>query len=76
MSLPPPPPENPILQLKRHNTAPELRKELNELNLSEKGSKSDLCIRLVKHKSGIITKETKKELVDLYFSNCIDTTLS
>lgn len=53
----PPPPEPPVKQLMRYNTAPELRKELLELNLSEKGTKSDMCLRLVKHKSGILNPE-------------------
>ena len=51
---PPPPPEQPIIQLKRYNTAPELKTELEKLKLSQRGTKSDLCLRLVKHKSGIL----------------------
>lgn len=54
--MPIPPPEPPVLQLKRHYTSPELKKELSASNLPTSGTKSDLCLRLVKHKSGILTE--------------------
>ena len=53
----PPPPEPPVKQLMRHNTAPELKRELSNFNLSEKGTKSDMCLRLVKHNSGLLNVE-------------------
>lgn len=52
--IPPPPPEPPVNQLKRYNTAPELRKQLKNINLSQRGTKSDLSLRLVKHNSGVL----------------------
>ena len=55
--MPIPTPEPPVLQLKRHYTSPELKKELSASNLSTSGTKSDLCLRLVKHKSGMLTKD-------------------
>lgn len=54
--MPIPPPESPIMQLKRHHTMPELKRELSNVNLCTTGTKSDLCLRLVKHKSGMITE--------------------
>ena len=55
MIPPPPPPEPPVTQLKKYNTAPELREQLKNINLSPKGTKIDLSLRLVKHNSGILT---------------------
>ena len=52
--IPPPPPEQPVAQLKKYNTAPELREQLKDINLSQKGTKSDLSLRLVKYNSGIL----------------------
>ena len=50
----PPLPEPRVDQLKRYNTAPELRRYLKDINLSQKGTKSDVSLRLVKHNSGIL----------------------
>ena len=52
--IPPPPPESPVDQMKNYNTAYELREQLKSINLSQKGTKSDLSLRLVKHNSGLL----------------------
>ena len=57
MSVPPPPPENPIVQLKRHHTAPELKKELERMNLNTNGTKTDMSLRLVMNSDSFITLE-------------------
>lgn len=57
MSAPLPPPDPPVAQLKRYHTSPELREELTVANLATTGTKSDLCLRLVKHKSGHLTEQ-------------------
>ena len=56
-TVPPSPPENPVSELKRHHTVEELRSELYRLELDDRGSKTDLALRLVKHKSGILTMQ-------------------
>ena len=52
--IPPLPQEPPVDQLKKYNTTPELREQLKDINLSQKRTKSDLSLCLVKHNSGIL----------------------
>ncbi len=80
--VPPPPPELPVTQLKQHNTVPELKEQLQKKNLSERGTKSDLALRLVKHNSGILNaseveqeftiKELKKRLSNKQYSKTLN----
>ena len=60
-TVPPPPPEPPVVELKKHNTAPELRQKLQQLNLASTGSKSDLSLRLVKHYSFLTISDVEHE---------------
>ena len=53
--VPPVPHDNPSVELKRTHTSEELRDKLNLYNLSARGSKSDLSLRLVKRESGLLT---------------------
>lgn len=60
--VPPPPPEFPVDQLKRHNTVSELKEELKKINFPENGTKSDLAFRLVKQNSRLLnTSEVEQE---------------
>ena len=67
--MPVPPPETPLKQLINNHTLREMQHELNALSLPTNGSKSDLAIRIVKAKTGLVTnteidKEfTKNELI-------------
>lgn len=60
-NVPPPPPDPPVVELKRHNTAPELRKKMDQLNMASTGSKSDLSLRLVKHYSYLTVSDVHRE---------------
>ena len=55
--MPPPPPESPLCQIMNHNTVQEIKEELAALSLETKGLKSDLAIRLVKAKTGLVTSK-------------------
>lgn len=46
---PPPPSDRPAIQLRRQNSAPQLRKYLVEQGLPTNGSKADMSLRLAAH---------------------------
>jgi hypothetical protein len=56
---PPPPSETPVQELRRRHTAPELRDILSQKDLSTKGSKDDLVLRLAKSESLIDIEDVK-----------------
>ena len=61
LNVPPPPPDPPVVELKKHNTAPELRQKLENLNLASTGNKSDLSLRLVKHYGYLTISDVEQE---------------
>ena len=62
--VPSPPPYPPVLELKKHHSAPELRDRLKELNLPHTGTKSDMSLRLVHHYSFLTLADVEEEFTE------------